>query len=98
MLTNAMEAADVDIISGGKGMGAVANVLLKNKLNTEALRTNATLTHEQWIQIDRVILQEALRRMTGINDLISRGLTSPGGGLGKTVPQWQDAICDYERN
>lgn len=92
--------ADIDIIHRGKGMGNVAQVLLQNKLNVGALRTNATLTHEQWIQIDRVILQEALRRLTGVNDLISRGLTSPGGGLGKTVHQWQDAsdTADAEVN
>jgi uncharacterized linocin/CFP29 family protein len=83
--------ADIDIIQGGKAMGQVGQMLLQNNLDVGCLRTNATLTHEQWIQIDRVVIQEALRRLTGVNDLITRGLTAPGGGLGKTVHQWQDA-------
>lgn len=80
----------IDVIKGKVGMGSVAQTLLHNNGDVSALRTNAVLTYDEWKDIDTVVLQEAHRRLGGVNDLISRGLVRTGGGLGSTVLQWQD--------
>ncbi|MBT6048422.1 MAG: hypothetical protein HOG49_16595 [Candidatus Scalindua sp.] len=82
---------NIDVINAGTGYGGVAEKLLHNNMNVSSLRTNAVLTYDEWKDIDTVVLQEAHRRLGGVNDLIERGLVRTGGGLGSTVLQWQDA-------
>ena len=81
---------NIDVIQGTTGYGGVAEKLLHNKMDVSSLRTNAVLTHDEWKDIDTVVLQEAHRRTGGVQDLMSRGLVRSGGGLGSTVLQWQD--------
>lgn len=54
-----------------------------------AIRVNAgtaTLRKEEWIQYDTAIIREARIRLSGLNDLTSRGLVyNIANGLGKTV-------------
>lgn len=53
--------------------------------------TNATLRRDEWKRLDEVIVPIAEDRLTGVNDLISRGLTyNLGNGLGTTVLEWHD--------
>ena len=60
-------------------------------LTTAVLRTADTLRHEDWKFFDDVLQQEALIRLVGVGDLISRGLTkSVPNSLGKMV-------YDYEK-
>ncbi|MDP7430403.1 MAG: family 1 encapsulin nanocompartment shell protein [Flavobacteriales bacterium] len=80
----------VDVINAGTGYGGVAEKLMLNRMDVSSLRTNAVLTYDEWKDIDTVVLQEAHRRLGGVNDLISAGLVRTGGGLGSTVLQWQD--------
>ncbi len=75
----------IDVIRGGTGYGGVAEKLLQNNMDVSSLRTNAVLTYDEWKDIDTVVLQEAHRRVGGVNDLISRGLVRTGGGLGSTA-------------
>ncbi len=75
----------------GKVYGNVANRLLANDFNTNALRTNDTLRKDEWKFYDIAIIKEAQLRLNGVADLISRGLTfSVAGGFGKTVLEYED--------
>lgn len=57
---------------------------------------NATLRKDEWKQYDQAILEAARLRLTGIQDLISAGLTYDiGNGLGTTVLEYED-MSDIE--
>ncbi|GAF68285.1 unnamed protein product, partial [marine sediment metagenome] len=76
--------------------GAVAAKLLRNNMDVECLRTNETLLHEEWLTIDKVVLEAAQLRQVGVADLRSRGLThTVPNGLSKTVLGYQD-MSDIE--
>lgn len=66
--------------------GSAAQRLLAANMNTEVLRTNATLRKDEWIALDRAIVQAVQDRLVGVADLLTRGLqlTIPNG-LGKTI-------------
>lgn len=58
--------------------------------NVNALRTNATLTKDEWIVYDKAMVQAATKRLVGVGDLMSRGLVyNPGTGMGASVLQFQ---------
>ena len=51
-----------------------------------ATNADATLRHEEWLQIDQAVQQVARERLRGVADLQSRGLTyNIPNGMGKTV-------------
>lgn len=52
------------------------------------LRFNSLLSHEEWKRMDETIIQAARLRLRGVQDLMSRNLTTPLGGLGTMVSQW----------
>jgi hypothetical protein len=55
-------------------------------LNAQALRTNAVLPREAWIQYDRAVVEGALPRMRAVGDLVAAGLTTPlPNAMGTTV-------------
>jgi uncharacterized linocin/CFP29 family protein len=94
------KGANVDIISsqGGSlgGSGPVANRLLANNFNVNALRTNDVLRKEEWEQFDSVLVDVARYHMPLTQELISRGLTySINNGLGTTILEWED-VSDME--
>lgn len=62
--------------------GSPAKKLLKNNMNTGALRTNDVLRHEDWLEIDKTLIGVSRQRLIGIGDLTSRGLRLNLGGLG----------------
>lgn len=99
-----IQPADIGGFFRGGAQGSVAKRLLAANMNIDALRpfadnpdpmraANATLLYDEWKEIDRVVLEIAQQRRTGIDDLISRGLTYDleGNGLATTVLQYQDA-------
>lgn len=93
--------AGMDIIHKGQGYGSVASRLLANGLNTDALRTNDTLTYDEWKEIDNKVLMAFQERLVGVADVESRGLVySIPNGLGKTVLAYQHAsdLEDAEMN
>jgi uncharacterized linocin/CFP29 family protein len=65
---------ELEFISNGQPFGDAATRLLNSGMNPAVLRTNATLRREDWLEVDRVVLAEARRRLNGIGDLLSRGL------------------------
>lgn len=84
--------ASVDAVFRGQGQGSVAQKLLANGMNVNALRTNATLRKDEWIHFDTAVVMAAQERLVAVGDLMSRGLTLPiGNGLGKTVLEYEDA-------
>lgn len=89
--------AQVDFIDvrGGVGHGLVAQKLLANGFNVNALRTLGTLRTREWIELDEVVVQIGTQRLVGVGDLITRGLVYNMNGLGTTVLQWED-ISDME--
>lgn len=91
--------AQVDFIGGGQkreAYGSVAAKVLAVNGNMAALRTNDLLPYDAWKQIDAAILMAYQRRLVGVADLVSRGLTyNIPNGLGVTVLQYQD-ISDLE--
>lgn len=61
------------------------------------INVNATLRKEEWQLFDQVLVQVARDRLTGVNDLISRGLTYQlGNAMGTTVLQWEEISDAFE--
>lgn len=80
--------ADVGAL-GVFGSGSVASRLLANNLNLEAaLRTNATLRDDEWEELDTQAVMAFEERLMGIEDLRSRGLVRPLGGIGTLLSQY----------
>jgi len=52
---------------------------------------NATLRRDEWKQLDAAIVPIAEDRLTGVNDLVGRGLVyNLGNGMGTIVLEWHD--------
>lgn len=52
---------------------------------------SATLRREEWQMLDDAVMMVARERLTGINDLISKGLVyNLGNAMGTTVLEWHD--------
>lgn len=62
--------------------GSAPARLLNAGFNINALRTNALLRHEEWLEIDRTVVDVARQRLNGIADLRQFGLVQQLGGLG----------------
>ncbi len=54
-------------------------------------QTNGTLRRDEWKQLDEAVMRIAEYRLTGYDDLVSRGLVyNLGNGIGSTVLEWHD--------
>ena len=71
------------------GGTSVLQRLVANGFDVSCLRTNATLPHDAWVSVDKTMLEVSQRRLAGIADLQSRGLTRNLGGLGVLYDTWQ---------
>lgn len=68
------------------GNMTVAQRLLASGMNVNCLRTNATLLKDEWLVLDRAIIDVAQNRLRVYRDVIERGLVlALTNGLGKTV-------------
>lgn len=91
-----MPEVNVDFLTpNGKGgyeaSGDVASVLAGGGLDICQFRTNDTLRKDEWLEIDRAVVQIARDRLRGVSDLVAAGLTiNLKNGLGTTVFQWED--------
>lgn len=83
--------ASVDAIFQGRAYGDVAGLLLNSGMNTNALRTNATLRKDEWKAMDEKVVEISRQRMIGVGDLISRGLTYDLDGMGTTVLETENS-------
>jgi uncharacterized linocin/CFP29 family protein len=86
--------AQIDFITPGgnglQGSGSVAQRLLQSGFKASSLRSNLVLRKDEWILLDRAIVQIARTRLIGVGDLVSRGLTYPiANALGVTRLEWQ---------
>lgn len=57
--------------------------------------TNALLRYEEWLDLDRTVINAAVDRLVGVSDLISKGLVHNLGSIGLTVSQW-DRVSDMD--
>lgn len=98
-IINPLSDAAVDVIETGPNKiahGGVAQRLLNNSMNVNALRTNTTLRYDEWKLIDTAVRKIALQRLPVANDLISRGLVyNIPNGMGSTLLQWE-TLSDFE--
>lgn len=64
----------------------------KNILATNAgFHANGTLRRDEWKQLDEAVMRIAEYRLSGYDDLVSRGLVyNLGNGIGSTVLEWHD--------
>jgi Family of unknown function (DUF6260) len=73
--------------AGGRFM---AHMKETGKLEPAALRTNDTLTRDEWKAFDTAIVAEATIRLRGVADLINAGLTTPlPNAMAKTVLEYE---------
>lgn len=81
----------LDIITpNGASHGSVASTLMASGMNPAALRTNATLRKDEWIQMDQAILQIARKRMRLTGLMLGAGMRyGLSNALGSTVVQHQ---------
>lgn len=96
MLTNADIQAMVDsvIANDGRlqGAGNVAQKLIANGMNVNALRTNSTLRKDEWKHYDEAIIREARIRLPMVSLLKNAGLTYSlgGNGMARTILEYED--------
>lgn len=86
--------AQVDTVVNEGGIlnasGDVAERLMANNFNVNALRTQDYLPRDSWVQFDNAIISIARQELIGVGDLISRGLTyNVPNALGVTRIEWQ---------
>ena len=75
---------------GSVGTDIQAAILSGEKFNTQNLRTNKSLLlKDEWIRLDRTIVQVARTRLRAVNDLVSRGYRESIDGMSNTMLQWQ---------
>lgn len=55
------------------------------------IQTNAPalLRYQEWLDIDRAVIESSVERMVGLADLRSRGLTYNLGSIGNTISLWE---------
>ena len=87
------EAANIDFVTNTGGNisgGFVAQQLMRNGFNINALRTNDTLRKDEWKLYDTAIVSIAKTRLIGVADLMSRGLSMKlPNALGVTRLEWE---------
>lgn len=49
---------------------------------------NSMLMRDEWAEIDRTVIEAARYPLKAVNDLRTRGLVHPLGGLGSTISRW----------
>lgn len=75
------EGMNIDFVSTdhngqlSTGSGSVGQLLLNSGMNMGALRTNATLRKDEWIELDQAIITPARERLIGVQDLVNNNLT-----------------------
>jgi len=57
-------------------------------MTQRGLVVNSMLMRDEWAEIDRVVIEAARYPLVAVNDLRSRGLVHPLGGLGSTLSRW----------
>jgi len=91
---------DVQLVEAASAQGAVAlsGGARPLRVNTQTgvvqvrtsrgLVVNSLLRKDEWEALDRTVLEAARYPLRGVQDLRSRGLVQPLGGLGTLISQW----------
>lgn len=75
---------------GNQAFGSVAQRLMQNNFNINALRTNDVLRKEEWVLFDQVVIDISRAQLVGVRDLMDRNLTLPiPDALGTTTVQYE---------
>jgi len=92
-----MISSGLDFFRGGSGRGVVAQRLLAANMDVRAIRTNATLRRDEWIEIDRTVVDSSRLRLVGVQDLMSRGLQyNLSNAFGKLALEYQSESDMHE--
>lgn len=65
-----------------------SRVLIDNKGRSIKANATALLQYQEWLDIDRRVVEVAVDRLVAIQDLTGRGLTHNLGSIGQTVSLW----------
>ena len=73
-------------------LGEKGGAFINNHDNSGVIpTTNALLRKDEWLQLDKTVIDIARNRLGAVSDLVSRGLVyNIPNGLGTTVLQWED--------
>ncbi len=75
---------------GPVASGNIAIRLLQSGMNINSLRTLDVLRKDEWKQFDEVVIDVARKRLRGIADLLTAGLTFElTNGLGTMILEWE---------
>lgn len=78
-------ASDVMTLFGRNG---VQNSAAKLRPHV-GLHQNALLRKDEWLELDKIVLETAKTKLNGVADLMSRGLVKKLGGLGSKVSAFE---------
>ena len=76
-------------VQGFHSFASNAAILLQNGMNVNALRTNNLLRKDEWVELDQVVVDVAKERLIAVEDLRSRNLVHPLGGLGTLFSEYE---------
>jgi uncharacterized linocin/CFP29 family protein len=89
-MDRALVSEGLDGLKGTPGGGTVALKLLQSGFSINALRDNTVLRKDEWLALDKTVIEVARMRLVAVGDLMSRGLRYPlPNALGKTVLEWE---------
>lgn len=71
-------------------------LIVVNNEGETAPTTNATLQFQEWLEIDRTVIETVGIRLNGIADLRGRNLVHRLGGIGQTISMWQ-TVSDMDQ-
>lgn len=89
LLANGMNTAALRPYVGSDGR-AYITVMADGKPKAVPITANATLRRDEWLEIDREVLDAARRRLVGVQDLYSANLVKRVNGMSKTVLEYED--------
>ena len=71
-------------------LGAEGETRVITTNGSQVLNTNdGLLRYQEWLDIDRTVIETTARRLVGIADLQARGLVHSLGSIGQTVTMWE---------
>lgn len=83
---------ETELFTSEGSTGDVSSRLLSNNMNPLALRTQATLFKDEWIQMDQAVRRVARDRLVGVRDLMNANLRfNVSNALGTLVVQHHTA-------
>lgn len=94
-MTETAEILSVNSSEGTNQLAGGSRPLRVNKrtgqveiVTPRGLRVNSILRKQEWEELDAAVIESARYPLRGVEDLRSRGLTRPLGGIGTMVSQW----------